>query len=483
MRAYTVVFALMMTVCFAVGTAHQAQCGGNQDLNEVQQPIFNTKPEASLAASPSFFGGFDFNGGDCEGWTAYGPLDEDGDGPFDSNFCFGWADFCNYPTVGLTDPMGDNQGSLKICCAGGHGITNPNADDYWVMYYVSPDLSTSGLWQNTDGYTVKIYNCMELIGAVPGDHLTLYVNLHVTIYDEDELRDRYFYCYSSAEPIDNCFVSSEWISMEYDWSSIIAAVPNYTVKEISVSIWGSMDDYFEGGIYLDEVNVTKPYAVPVLDLSIILDHLNDDLKRGTSTSKTLSIKNIGTGDLSFKLFAVQQDDGGSQKPGQCKWISFNPANGIVKADSQANVAVNLNAAFLLPGIHRATIRLATNDPQNKVIIIPVALRVKPNIDGANSDGIKTAMTIPLAGEAGLMRNYPNPFNPSTTITFNLSESNFVTMDVFNIIGQKVATLVNGNYTEGEYHVNWIATDVPSGVYFCVMRAGNTVQTRRLILEK
>jgi len=199
MKSQKVILMLLMAACFGLLTVHQAQCG---DQHDVQQSQLKAEPATPVSSITSFLGGFDFNSGDCEGWSAHGLLDEDGDGPFSSNFCFSWADFCNYPTVGLTNPMGDNHGSLKICCAGGHGITNPGAD-YWVMYFESPDLSSSALWQNTDGYTVKIYDAMELIGAAPGDHLTLYVNLYVTLYDEDELADRYFCCFNSAEPIDN----------------------------------------------------------------------------------------------------------------------------------------------------------------------------------------------------------------------------------------------------------------------------------------
>src|SRR4030042_1052308 len=60
-------------------------------------------------------GGYDFNSGSLQDWTVNGPLDEDGNGPFASNFSASWADAVNHPTSGLSDPLGDNRGSYKIC--------------------------------------------------------------------------------------------------------------------------------------------------------------------------------------------------------------------------------------------------------------------------------------------------------------------------------------------------------------------------------
>ncbi len=65
----------------------------------------------------------------------------------------------------------------------------------------------------------------------------------------------------------------------------------------------------------------------------------------------------------------------------------------------------------------------------------------------------------------LLQNYPNPFNPSTTIPYKLSSRSRVLMDVFDVYGQHVATLVNAEREAGYYHARWIAT-VPSGTYFC-----------------
>jgi hypothetical protein len=83
----------------------------------------------------------------------------------------------------------------------------------------------------------------------------------------------------------------------------------------------------------------------------------------------------------------------------------------------------------------------------------------------------------------LSQNYPNPFNPSTTIRFSLPRSCHVTLKVFNILGQEVETLIEGERRAGEYELRWTPEGLASGVYFYNLQAGESVETKRLILLK
>lgn len=81
----------------------------------------------------------------------------------------------------------------------------------------------------------------------------------------------------------------------------------------------------------------------------------------------------------------------------------------------------------------------------------------------------------------LEQNYPNPFNPETKIRFDLPSREFVTLKVFNSVGQEVETLVSGEFVPGIYSVEFDASDLSSGVYYYRIHAGDFVQTKKLLL--
>lgn len=83
----------------------------------------------------------------------------------------------------------------------------------------------------------------------------------------------------------------------------------------------------------------------------------------------------------------------------------------------------------------------------------------------------------------LDQNFPNPFNASTVITYGVAERRHVQIDVFNTLGQKVTTLVNGTQAPGRYQVTWDPADRASGVYFCRMTAGTFHRTRHMLQLK
>ena len=80
-------------------------------------------------------------------------------------------------------------------------------------------------------------------------------------------------------------------------------------------------------------------------------------------------------------------------------------------------------------------------------------------------------------------NYPNPFNPKTIINYQLSMFNFISLKVYDILGNEVATLVNERQNAGTYSVEWDASNYPSGVYFYKLQAGEFVETKKMTLIK
>jgi len=81
----------------------------------------------------------------------------------------------------------------------------------------------------------------------------------------------------------------------------------------------------------------------------------------------------------------------------------------------------------------------------------------------------------------LHQNYPNPFNPVTTIKYALARSGEVALAIYNLRGEEVARLVEGEQAAGEYQVIWDASNVASGIYFYRLQAGEFVETRKMVL--
>lgn len=89
----------------------------------------------------------------------------------------------------------------------------------------------------------------------------------------------------------------------------------------------------------------------------------------------------------------------------------------------------------------------------------------------------------------LSQNYPNPFNPSTTIEFSVPKKSEVVLEIFNILGQRVITLMNRSLPPGNYTVDWNGTDnsstaVATGIYFYRLRSGSDiVSSKKMLLLK
>jgi hypothetical protein len=115
------------------------------------------------------------------------------------------------------------------------------------------------------------------------------------------------------------------------------------------------------------------------------------------------------------------------------------------------------------------------------------------MDGTVDDSTTVAGT-PLGVENGaghggtpaafaLLRNYPNPFNPSTTVRYEVPERSYVTLKVFDVLGREVATLVDRVEEPGSKRVNWDAAELPGGVYYLRMAAEGFTSTGKMLLVR
>ncbi|MGD8778045.1 MAG: FISUMP domain-containing protein [Ignavibacteria bacterium] len=105
--------------------------------------------------------------------------------------------------------------------------------------------------------------------------------------------------------------------------------------------------------------------------------------------------------------------------------------------------------------------------------------IKDNI----ATGISDIKSNEIPNNFTLYQNFPNPFNPSTTIKYNLQKPGNVVLKIYNIVGQEVAELINGIRSAGEHQVVWQPEGLSSGVYLARIMAGTKMKTTKLILQK
>lgn len=103
------------------------------------------------------------------------------------------------------------------------------------------------------------------------------------------------------------------------------------------------------------------------------------------------------------------------------------------------------------------------------------------------DSVNSSESISTVTSSSI-KSFPNPFNPETNITFQLKDDSYVNMQIFNIRGQLVRSLVNNNIEAGQYTLKWdskddIGRDVPSGVYLCCIDAENFHKSIKLLLVR
>ncbi len=191
---------------------------------------------------------YDFNDGTKQGWKMTGAFDENGNGPYSSNFFYMWKSEVDYPYAPGKFSGGAQCGSIALGnVTMNHGVTG-SSGQYWTMIFNSPDLSSIQGWQNASGYTAKIANCLG-----PSK---VYASLQVKIWDKSQNKYRYFSSGSAQELNHDIYGDNNavWNSMSFDWSSISTfPTSNYTVNEIYIKIWGHIAGLYEGGVYMDAI--------------------------------------------------------------------------------------------------------------------------------------------------------------------------------------------------------------------------------------
>ncbi|HRI46683.1 MAG TPA: choice-of-anchor D domain-containing protein [Ignavibacteriaceae bacterium] len=208
-----------------------------------------------------------------------------------------------------------------------------------------------------------------------------------------------------------------------------------------------------------------------------------------------------SGFTSFSPFGI-----GNENALPVELASFNavPVNGAVKLNWQTSTEINNHGfdveraifsnssddltwetlAFVKGNGNSNSVKEYSYTDNNISASGKYAYRLKQlDTDGAYkySPIVETDITVVL--DYALEQNYPNPFNPSTTINYSIPNAEYVTIKVFNTLGEEVATLFNGNMEAGKHSLSFDASKLSSGMYIYRLSAGNFTQIKKMLLAK
>jgi len=163
------------------------------------------------------------------------------------------------------------------------------------------------------------------------------------------------------------------------------------------------------------------------------------------------------------------------------WASVSPMGGVLSGQSSADVYLTMVTHNFPEGEFWACLQIESNDPDEGIYVLPIHMTVSA------VTGMQDA-TAEIPKKFQLYQNSPNPFNPTTAIAFDLPKISQVQLVIYNMLGQKVKTLVNGTQEPRQYKILWDGTNeqgekVASGIYIYQLRTDEMVATKKMILMK
>lgn len=239
----------------------------------------------------------------------------------------------------------------------------------------------------------------------------------------------------------------------------------YADEDMAVISWVDVPGYSQGGPFTFQI-VLYPNGRILFQYESMLPPAN---------SATIGIQDAA-GAIALQIaFNADYAYDGLATLIKTPWLSVEPKTGIVPAGGTFTVDVIMDATDLLSGIYEGTLTIYASDVNGDLptITVPVTLDL---IVGVGEES-KLPVTY------SLLQNYPNPFNATTSIKFALPEAADVDLSIYNMLGQKVATLASGQMQAGYHAVNWDASEVATGVYFYKITAGAFSEIHQMTLLK
>ena len=258
-----------------------------------------------------------------------------------------------------------------------------------------------------------------------------------------------------------------------------------TAKALRIKIEGNEDIEIFGRVTAININSIELNGLVVFvnENTVYLNHANQTIGfSDLSVDQFVEVKMIRNVDNTLLALRIKIEDG-------MNFSKVSGFSGIVNGSAiqlpTGNYVINnqtividnnynvINASQLISG-QQVIVWAAVDASSNKT-----ALQIQSKLSSPTSIE-ESPVTVDMFV---LEQNYPNPFNPSTTISFSIQTDQFVTLKVFNAIGEEMITLINENLTRGTHNINFNADGLSSGFYIYRLESGNQVQVRKMMFLK
>jgi len=320
------------------------------------------------------------------------------------------------------------------------------------------------------------------------------VGLNFHIHPQSPAED--YFTWESTTPLDSLFFAED---LEY----IVLSANNPSLNKIA-----AIDDHYQKlAIFSNTGNLLN-----IFDLRDPADsvwHIYSSIAYNINPPNSVSIYLADRANCTLRRFNYSlpqgiryQNEIALGQSGECELanIIYHPGLGLWALESGGphvyHVAADLSSVIREISLEELDTRLSVH-PQ-KIILLPNRLLVfEETVSGTGIMSFSASqtfgkresdehLTVPL--EFALERNYPNPFNPTTTISFSIPSGDIVKLEIFNILGQRVRTLLNEHRTPRRHSVIWdgrnnAGEEVSSGVYFTRLSADDNVASQKMLLLK